>query len=135
VIEYDDTRGIPVGYRLERRARKGLVIGGTVTAGALWVASALMATLISPFESSNDDITPLYIPVLGPFITMATANSEGGATALLFIDGVGQAGGIAMLIAGVVAKKSVLVRQDILQLEIAPMVGTHRAGTVLRGRF
>jgi len=108
-LPYEEGDPIPPGYRLDSRVRKGLVIGGAVTFGVPWFFSAMIASIVDS-GSIRSDAWPLFIPALGPFIAMGTLDSEGAGTFWLALDGVAQAGGLAMLIAGIVAQEKRLVR-------------------------
>lgn len=121
-LPYEEGDPVPYGYRPDTRIRKGLVIGGAVTLGSLYLISASFGSLATDVSSSGDDYRPLYVPVLGPFITINTADSRGSGTFFLLIDGVGQSAGLAMLIAGLAAPKSVLVRNDIAEVHLSPVV-------------
>ncbi len=97
--------------------------------------SAASASVVMSVSSSSEEIAVLYIPVAGPFAAISTLESEGVGTMALVINGIGQAGGAAMLIAGIAAKKDVFVRSDLVELQIEPLVGPHQTGALLRGRF
>ena len=57
------------------------------------------------------ELWPLYIPVLGPWIEMGFLHGSGAPLggALLAFDGLVQAGGLAMLIAGAVTRTKVAI--------------------------
>jgi len=116
-LHYQEGEPIPEGYHKDTKIRKGLVIGGAVTFGAVWLVTVLIGSVIVSVDeginSGTSEYTPLFVPVVGPFITMGTANIGSAAYAPLIINGVAQAGGVAMLVAGLAAKKTVLVRNDI----------------------
>lgn len=121
-LPYEEGDPVPYGYRPETRIRKGLVIGGAVTLGSLYLISASIGSLANDIDSSSDEFTPLFFPVVGPFITIKTADSEGSGTFFLLIDGVGQSAGLAMLIAGLASPRSVLIRNDLAEVRVAPVV-------------
>jgi hypothetical protein len=110
-LDYEEGQPIPAGYHLDSKIRKGLFIGGTVTFGACYLLSALSASVAD--SGNNDEFAPLFVPVAGPFITIGTANAEGAGTFWLVVDGVAQAGGLVMAIAGLVAQEELLVRNDV----------------------
>jgi hypothetical protein len=118
-MDYEDGDPVPPGYHVDTRIRKGLVIGGAVTFGTVYLLTALTAAAVQSTDdafggsSTSDDVTPLYIPVAGPFIGMATMDAEGAGVFALAVVGVVQAGGLAMFIAGLAAPKTELVRNDI----------------------
>ena len=138
--------------RYVNRPRVGLIIAGSVTLGASWLFSALAASAnVGPYyatdyslgyastSSAVGDTTalwPLYIPVLGPWIEMGFIHGSGAPLggALLAFDGLVQAGGLAMLIAGAVTHTRVAVySQSSLQLSPLSVVGG--SGILVSGRF
>ncbi len=123
--------------------RTGLAIGGGVTFGVTWLLSALVGAALS--ESFNDDDTienddtawPLFIPVAGPFIGIGTMEASYGPGFILVLDGLAQTGGLAMFIAGLAAKKQMLVRDDVyaVDIEVAPLVGGGTSGLAVTAKF
>jgi len=127
-MDWDDDRQAPPGYHLETRVRKGLVIGGAVTFGSMYLLTALTAAAINDSRGSANG-SLLYIPVAGPFLYLGEAGSQSGKLVLI-IDGVAQAAGAAMLIAGIAAPKTIAVRNDLAKIEITPVLGPGSAGIV-----
>jgi hypothetical protein len=150
-IAYEEGDPIPPGYVRDTRIRKGLVIGGAVTFGTLWLASVVAAATLTANEEQQrttfdgegnlvevevDDYIPLYIPIAGPFITIATADAEVAGAVPLVIDGVAQVGGLAMLIAGLAARQDVLRRSvGEATIELTPVAMPGRFGLGLSGSF
>jgi hypothetical protein len=66
---------------------------------------------------------------------MGAADPSTSGMMILALDGIGQAGGLAMLVAGLAAPKTVLVRQGDLEVRVAPMVAGGRSGLGLVGSF
>jgi hypothetical protein len=118
---------IPPGYHPQDRMRTGLLVGGLVLFGTLYLFSALGGAIAIDAckGSSNCHGGFLLVPVVGPFIEIANAN--GSAVAIVFgiIDGVGQAAGVAMAVAGFTWPKTVLIRNDLgkEQVTLQPVVG------------
>lgn len=152
-LTYVEGMDIPDGYTKVDETRTGLVIAGAITFGVGWLAAATAAVAYSDedhgcfggaysYEGEDDhheyydglgcgrgteaeDFAPLYIPIAGPFIAMGTLDhADGGVRAALLLDGVVQVGGAAMFIAGLVAKKSVLIRTKHATMTIAPGPGS-----------
>jgi hypothetical protein len=123
--------------------RTGLAVGGGVTFGATWLLSALVAAGLSESFDNDDKIEnddtawPLFIPVAGPFIGIGTMNASYGPGFILVLDGLAQTGGLAMFIAGLAAKKQILVRDDVYdaQIELVPLVGAGTTGLAITGRM
>jgi hypothetical protein len=150
---YRDGDPIPVGYHVEERSRSGLVTGGWVLLLVPYGISALSA-----IGTRGDNATSwLYAPVIGPWFVLGNRNYSGcqnstsgnGSTSNsanddagcpgdifavmgLIIDGILQAGGIAMLLVGYLDTKHVVVRDE-PALRILPMrIGTgHGVGLAL----
>ncbi len=108
-MDYVEGMAIPPGYTRESHIRKGLVIGGAVTFGSLWLITSIYGaagmsmedegSILNTSEYEPEDWGVLIIPVAGPFIAIGTLDASAGPSVLLAIDGVAQAGGLAMLIA------------------------------------
>lgn len=115
VMPYDEEQPIPPGYVPQERIRKGLVIPGAIIFGTVYFFTAVGGGL--NIDSSRAPYGALLVPVAGPFIVAGTGNFVlGDLTAMMFVfDGLLQAGGAAMLLSGIFAKKKVLVRQDMAQ--------------------
>ena len=145
--------------RYVNRPRVGLIIAGAITLGVTWSFSALAAatytssyteydytygyptpsTTYASTSSSFGDTTalwPLYIPVLGPWIEMGYLRGSGASLggALLAFDGLAQAGGLAMLIAGAVTHTRVAVYAR-NNLQINPLTVVGGTGLLVSGRF
>jgi hypothetical protein len=132
VLDYEEGQPIPEGYRLQTRVRKGLVAGGAGTFGGLWLASIFVASAATSANGDDDRWVPLYIPVGGPFAAIATLGSDSLGTLALALDGLGQAGGLTMLIVGVALPQKRLVRENIAgtSLSIAPTFTGNGLGVV-----
>jgi hypothetical protein len=139
ITDWNEGEPIPPGYHASARAQKGLIIGGAVMFGVLYLLSAVVAAGVSDANHAtgatwNDDA--LYIPAVGPFIQMSgTSSALGNVT--LAIDGAIQTGGIAMFVYGLTNPKTVLVRNDLgSQPLVVPMrVGSDGYGMGLLAKF
>jgi hypothetical protein len=148
-LEYVEGAEVPEGYRKDTRVRRGLVVGGAVTFGTTWLLSALSATVMLRSDDSGDDYggnyrnsdkgmpgaAALYVPVAGPFIAIHTLDTEGAGTAVLFVDGLAQAAGVSMFIAGLAAKRTVLVKTPEASMSFAPTAPGAPSGASLIGTF
>ena len=88
-------------------------------------------------ESGSKDFGPLLIPVAGPFIGMGTTHpSSGGIFGLAFL-GVMQTAGLGMLIGGIAAPKTVLLRNEVgaVKFTVLPQFGASTAGIGAAGAF
>lgn len=140
VLDYEEGDAIPAGYRTGTRVRKGLVIGGSVMLGVGYVITIMAAglgQLVNEVARDNKDFGPLLIPVVGPFVGIATTDpSTGGAFGLAFL-GTVQTAGLAMLIGGIAAPKTVLIRNEVgnVKFTVLPQVGVSSAGLGVVGAF
>jgi hypothetical protein len=137
---------VPPGYRTVERTRKGLVIGGAVLFGTTYLVTALAGAIADDYNSScgglferscstpRPNVTALYVPAIGPFIQIANTRSATTNTALA-IDGLAQSAGAVMLIVGLTSPKTVLVRNDLAEIRVTPMVGRGTTGAALTGTF
>jgi hypothetical protein len=135
-MDYEEGDPIPAGYHVKTSIRKGWVIGGFATFGGLWLISAITAGTADSIYGGTSALAPLYIPAVGPFITIGTVNSRGVGTVLLVLDGVGQTGMLALAIAGLAAQKTELVRNDIgwnKRWTVAPILTADTAGLGIMG--
>lgn len=141
ILAWEEGADTPDGYVKATRVRKGLVITGAVLFGVSWLATAGYGTwLINErdpdyWDSRNDeDARPeavLYVPLVGPWIALGTVEHDSREGAAFVTGGLVQAGSLAMLIAGVAAKKTVLVKTDTAELGVAPTA----SGGMLHGKF
>lgn len=142
---------IPAGSRPAKRARLGLLIGGAITFGVGYVPAVLVA---SGTATSGAGVV-LFLPVVGPFISIALLAGESAGCSGSFcfndsglvavvstffvIDGLLQAAGAAMVIVGLAAPKTVLLRADVGMLKnvhIGPLATTRgMAGLGISGSF
>jgi len=131
-LPYSEGEPIPPGYHLEEHVRKGLVIGGAVTTGTLWMFSATAAV----GDDFNHKTGYLMVPALGPWLMLAagggrdncstdymgrsTCSIDAGVRALLFLDGVVQTAGAVMFAFGIGYPSKRLVPNN-MNLSLAPM--------------
>jgi hypothetical protein len=140
IKDYEEGDQIPPGYHAETRVRSGLVVGGAVTFGVLYLLSVLVGAAITDTNkslgnSSSNNGDFLYVPVAGPFLQMTKTDSSSGNVTLA-IDGIAQAAGATMFIVGITSPKTVLVRNDLAEVHVMPMkMGTNGGGLGLVGRF
>ncbi len=135
-----------VGYRSQPRI--GLIVGGSVTLGVMWLitagsGAALQASCDAGFSGSSSSsggcsstYWPLYIPVIGPFIQMGyVPNDSSRSLAMLGLafDGFVQTGGLVMLILGATLRERVPVYAQ--KVQVAPMFTSAGSGLALFGRF
>lgn len=138
-MPYQDGYLVPPGYHVETRMRRGPVIAGAVMLGAGYgIAAAVGASSVG--ESSEDELLPLFIPIVGPFITVGSLDFSGDFGGLGFIliglplilDGLLQAAGAIALTAGITSPKQVLVRDGALVSSSTPRLRIKPTGVEWR---
>ena len=141
VLDYEEGDTIPPGYRPGTRVRKGLVIGGSVMLGVGYLFTIMVAGIGQLVNNIGNpgtkDFGPLLIPVVGPFIGIGTTHpSTGGVFGLAFL-GVVQTAGLGMLIGGIAAPKTVLLRNEVagVKFTLTPQFGANTAGLGAVGSF
>lgn len=129
-IDAEEGMTIPPGYTAVERTRKGPIIGGAVTFGAMYLLTALGASIANDANHDNG-ASALFVPAVGPFIQMGKADGDTGKF-FLVVDGLAQSAGLALLVYGLSSKKTVLMRNDLV---VAPVIGQGTAGAGVLGRF
>lgn len=133
-LEWEPGEPVPQGYRPSTQIRTGLVVGGAVVFGSVWLLNVLVATI--GIDTNQGQAIPLFVPILGPFIAMGTFRSlQATDVFFLALDGLVQAGGAAMLIAGIAVPRHQLIRNRYASL-LLPMpmsFGNGSAGIALGG--
>jgi hypothetical protein len=137
-LPYEEGQAIPPGYYLDEGPIKGLLIAGPIVFGVPYLLGLTIASGTGYPNASGW----LVAPVIGPWITLGAREDACGSDPVdysdtlcesennlvrtwLVLDGILQAGGVAMFIAGMVSRRKRLLRQDVAQVTVAPtMVGT-----------
>lgn len=138
ITDFDDSAPVPYGYTKVSRTRLGLIIGGSVTLGATYLCTAVvggLAAAVNEADGSHTNVTPLYVPVVGPFLELGeTGNTF--ARFWLTVSGLGETAGAIMLVYGLTNPRTTLVRNDqLIVTSIAPLVAPGASGLSLVGRF
>jgi hypothetical protein len=117
IRDWNENRPLPFGYRKSTRIRTGLVVGGSILFGSIYLVTAAFGAglgTVGTVGCANGvcgaDLRPgklLLLPVVGPFTLLGATTPQGDG--ILLIDGLLQVGGIAMLAAGIAAPRTVLV--------------------------
>lgn len=133
-LPYHEDRPIPPNYRLDERSNKALIITGFSLFGLAYGISLGVATIVLSGNSNDgEQFAPLFIPVVGPFITMATFEDDASAT--LTLNGVTQSLGVISILIGIFATDKVLVRVDPFAASLTPEVQVGLGSGSLRWRF
>lgn len=128
-MPYDPDKGVPPGYRIGEKRRTSLAIAGGVTFGTVWVASCIAGGIML---DNDEDGAPMYVPVIGPLITIGTARTSPAGTTPLVFDALAQAAGVAMFIAGMATSQQVLKYQfgPSATITLTPFAGPVQEGGV-----
>ena len=110
-LPYKEGDPIPAGYSIETRPRYKLATAGIATFAPLYGMSILFAGSFAGSEGvSAGWYTPLFIPVIGPFVAIGTSDAESVGIFMLMLDGLGQATGAALFVAGMLADEKFVSR-------------------------
>jgi hypothetical protein len=135
-LPYTEGDPIPPGYGLQTRPRKKLVIAGLSTFIPLYAMSLLFAATFAGSEGlASTQFTPLFIPAIGPFVTISTSEAEGFGIMTLLVDGAGQLTGTALFIAGMLAQEDYLERGATTAFDPRPEVFVGPGSASLKWRF
>ena len=139
ITEFDPNAPVPYGYTKVTRTRKGFVIGGAVTFGVTYGISALVAAANDDLRRSNpssstEDLSDLWLPVVGPFLQLGRTESSSGRLFLVQV-GIAQTAGAIMLLYGLTTPRTMLIRNDQLSMTVAPMTGNGVSGLMAVGTF
>jgi hypothetical protein len=126
-LAWEEGDPIPPGYQPARRPRLGLLITGAVVFGAAYLPSLGVA---ASADKNDSELLPLAIPFAGPFVTIASARSEGAGTFWLAMDGVAQITGASLFVASFVAKQSYLKRVADTSVSAELTIGPGSAGVL-----
>lgn len=136
VLPWREGEPVPPGYHPETRVRKGLVISGAIVFGTVYLFTAIGGA--DAVYRGSPGYAALFVPCVGPFLTLATTRQDDLETMALVLDGLVQITGAALLLPGLFVPRSVLVRDDVSKPFVlpAPMsFGPSSAGLGLVGRF
>ncbi|MDP8999159.1 MAG: hypothetical protein M3O46_03510 [Myxococcota bacterium] len=140
ITDWEEGEPIPPGYHPVQRMRRGPIIAGAVTFGVLYFLNVLVAaggTDAANVNHSSSSLNGLYVPVIGPFITM-TQTSSAIANVFLVLDGAGQAAGAVLLLYGLTSPQTVLRRDNYGRPTLLPQpmfFGRNGGGVGLTGTF
>lgn len=139
---YDPDQPVPQGYRLQSRPTVGLLGMGIGMFSAGYVTSVVMGIVL--MEEAKKDPTlpdqsvyiPMYIPVAGPFITMAVMRPGPAEIGLLLTDGIFQlAGSLGILVGSLKRSYRLVYTGEAASLQLAPAAGMGFGGLQATGQF
>lgn len=144
---YTEGQPVPEGYHVEEQNKHGLVIAGLI----VWSVPYVTGFSVVAGEGFPNKTGFLVLPVLGPWITLAArhktcpdvtasdfisvhCSDDDEARSLLVFDGLSQATGAALLIAGLASTTKRLVRNE-ARVFVAPARVGSGYGLSALGRF
>lgn len=110
-LPYAEGDAIPPGYSLESRVRRGPVIAGTILFATTYGINLLVASI----ADGSDDANWLYVPGVGTWPLVDNACERDGGDdgcEFLILHSAAHTFGLGLLIYGIAAQKSVLVRDS-----------------------
>ncbi|MAQ13707.1 MAG: hypothetical protein CMN30_02805 [Sandaracinus sp.] len=130
-IPYQEGMEIPPGASLVEKRRIGLVITGAVMFAVSYGLAVSLYTDILDFSAW------MLVPVLGPFVEVGNDAFGSGAKFIFALDGLLQAGGLALFIGGLVSKRQYVEywASDEPGWRVAPRFGVGGGGLDLRATF
>ncbi len=110
-LPYAEGDPVPPGYVIETRPRYKLATAGIATFAPFYGLSVLFAGSFAGNEGPSAGwYTPLFIPVIGPFVAIGASDAESAGTFMLMLDGIGQVTGAALFVAGMLADEKFVSR-------------------------
>jgi hypothetical protein len=135
-LPYQDGHPIPNGYHVESTIREGPVIAGATTFGTGYIVSVVVGAV---GLKSGSNLIPMFIPIVGPFITLGTGEvGEFNMLILgpiLVLDGLLQTAGAVALTVGLASPKKVLVRGAAPAADTTPRIRFGGNRIAIEGRF
>jgi len=132
VLPYEPGQAVPVGYRVASGFHTGLLAGGCTLFGFSYVLSIVVATADDAArhaaaesltgetnEVENPSRRPLYVPLIGPFLAVASDKRSGSAVALMVLDGITQGAGFTLAMFGLATRQQWLEPEDSEQLSLS----------------
>lgn len=138
---YREGEPVPAGYAVVRRRRPGLVGTGV----SMFATSFLVTAIVGGVKVGERgcayvgcdpswEYSPMFIPVVGPYVTLLTASPQDSATITgLLLSGAVQTSGMIMWIVGSASRDLELVRAA--PVAVAPMIDGAAQGIAVQGRF
>lgn len=133
---WEPGKPIPDGYHRVKGRRTSLAVAGGAAFTCLYALHVFGALAARQHGDERHD--PMFIPVLGPFVTIDTARTDRWGTFGLIVDGLAQTSTVVLFVAGMVGTQVKLEKDaPIATIEAAPFVSAdaRSAGLGLSGSF
>jgi len=85
-------------------------------------------------DDGGEGFAPLFIPVVGPFMSLGTVNPNAFGASVLILDGLAQTAGLAMLVAAFIEPERVWKKKQVA-LDVTPMKVGDATGIGLLGTW
>lgn len=142
---YDPRVPPPVGYEVVTKRSDKLLASGIVAASVTYATTAAIATHVTFVADGGKharDAWPMFVPLLGPFVTMSNVDPKAPSADLAYfglaMTGAAQVVGFTMLAAGLAFERPELVRVSRsarVEVRAAPLLGKEVQGLGLAGSF
>ena len=135
----------PDGYHVETKSDTKTIKSGVSMLVGFYLISVIAGAALNENEKNKDNTadrkswSTMYIPVVGPFLSMRNTSTDDAGWALLLVDGLLQSAGVIMTGVGIANRKEYLERNteesSALKLHVAPMLGRHTTGVAVSASF
>lgn len=139
---YDPDQPIPAGYRLQSKPTVGVLGMGIGTFSVGYVSAVVMGIALGEDAKKNPDgpdssvFTPMYFPLVGPFVTMAVLKPGPAEIGLLLADSVFQiAGSVGILVGSLKRTYRLVYTGETASVELLPAAGAGYGGLQAVGQF
>ncbi|MCC7542676.1 MAG: hypothetical protein IT379_41050 [Deltaproteobacteria bacterium] len=133
-VPYDEGMAVPPGAVVIERTRRAMWITGLTLFFSFYGISVLVAASVTESE-----VTPLWIPVVGPWMMWANLDDDdAGGRFLLALDGLGQVAGALLFVLGLTVTRRYIVygaenerQRDSRRFAVLPFIRPDAAGVSL----
>lgn len=127
-LPYNEGDPVLPGYEIATRPRERIMTAGIATFAPIYGLSILFAASFAGSEGMEaSQYNPMFVPVIGPFITIGTADTQDIGTMTLLLMGAGQATGVALFLGGLFGEEKYLLRKAERSLMPEVFVGPRTA--------
>jgi hypothetical protein len=107
---------VPAGYHVEESYNTALLASGGALLAFNYALSVIAARAELSFVESTEEnapsprnMSPLYVPLIGPWTALFGSGWAGSERVLLAFDGLGQVAGFGLMMAGLLVRERYLV--------------------------
>lgn len=134
-MDFIEGAPLPPGYVVDTRPRVGLAVAGWVLFGSAYIPSIITAGFVIDGDREAG-AGALFVPGIGPFITLGTTSPGSGMGVVLVLDGLAQSAGLVMGITAFAAQKKYVRPNHYFTMRFGPVdTGTEAPGFGVRGTF